>query len=138
MDKKIAIVTGGTRGIGLAATIALANSGFLVIANYKKNKERAKEIESKNNNIKTLQFDASNSEETEDKINHITKTYGPISILINNAGITKDKFAHKMSIEDWQSVLNTNLNSTFHCTRSILPNMRKQNFGRIISISSSI
>lgn len=135
-QKPVALVTGGTKGIGLAIANALTNENYFVIANYKNDPQRAKEIEKENNSIKTKRFDVSNNAETKNAIEQIYKAYGPIDVLINNAGIIKDKFTHKMNIKDWESVLNTNLNSVFHCTRNILPKMREKNFGRIISLSS--
>ena len=137
MNKKpVALVTGGTKGIGYAIANALTNENYFVIANYSKDSQKAKEVEKENSNITTKRFDVSNNTETKNAIEQIYKTYGHIDVLINNAGIIKDKFTHKMDINDWESVLNTNLNSAFHCTRNILPKMREKNFGRIISLSS--
>ena len=133
--KKIALVTGGTRGIGKSITEVLSDSGFKVYATYTKNAEEAKKILT-NDNIEILKFDASNYDETKLNIDAILQKEGKIDVLVNNAGITIDKFLHKMDVSEWVKVLNVNLNSAFNCIHCCIKNMRDQLFGRIINISS--
>ena len=133
--KKIALVTGGTRGIGKSITEVLSDSGFKVYATYTKNEDEAKKILT-NENIEILKFDASNYDDTKSNIDSILQKEGKIDVLVNNAGITIDKFLHKMDVADWIKVLNVNLNSAFNCIHCCIKNMREQLFGRIINISS--
>jgi len=133
---KMVLVTGGARGIGKSICELLANHGYKVICNYINSKDDAENLAKNHSNIITKKFDVSNYEETLTAIKEIENDHGAIDILINNAGITKDRFIHKMSIQEWDDVLKANLYSAFHCTRTILPRMREQNFGRIICLSS--
>jgi len=133
---KLAIVTGGTRGIGEGISKALHQSGFKVIANYCSNDEVAQNF-SKKYNIIVKKWDVSNYLECNKAIKEIEEEFDSnISILVNNAGITKDKMLHKMSFEDWSIVTNTNLNSCFNMSRSVIEKMREQNYGKIVNISS--
>lgn len=131
----IAIVTGGTRGIGASIALKLKNQGYTVIASYISNKEAAEKF-SKENSISIMQWDASNEQSCADAVTEIVKKYGSIDILVNNAGITRDSFLHKMTSEQWHEVITTNLNSSFYMTRPVIEAMRQKNFGRIIMISS--
>lgn len=133
---KMVLVTGGARGIGKSICELLANNGYTVICNYINSKEDAEDLAKTHPKIFTKKFDVSNYDETLNAIKEIENDHGAIDILINNAGITKDRFIHKMSIQEWDDVLKANLYSAFHCTRTILPRMREQNFGRIICLSS--
>jgi len=133
---KMVLVTGGARGIGKSICELLANNGYAVICNYINSKADAENLAKNHSNIITKKFDVSNYEETLTAIKEIENDHGAIDILINNAGITKDRFIHKMSFQEWDDVLKANLYSAFHCTRTILPRMREQNFGRIICLSS--
>ncbi len=135
-DKNIVLVTGGARGIGKSICSLLASNGYFVVCNYINSKKDADELASASDNIVSRKFDVSNYEDTSQSIQAIEDEFGSISILINNAGITKDRFIHKMSLIEWDDVLKANLYSAFNCTRNILPNMRKANFGRIICLSS--
>lgn len=132
---RTALVTGGTRGIGRAIAIALMEAGYRVIANYYSNEIQAQKMHHETGII-VKQWDVSSFEESGKAIQSIYEEYGPIDILINNAGITKDTFLHKMSFEQWYQVVNTNLNSCFNVTRWVIDGMRNRNFGRIVNISS--
>ena len=133
---KIALVTGGTRGIGAAIATKLKEDGYTVVSSYVGNTEKADEF-SKNTGIKTYKFDAGYFESCQKVVEEIENDLGSnIDIVVNNAGITRDKFFHKMGQEDWSAVINTNLNSMFNITRSVIEKMRAKKFGRIISIGS--
>ena len=133
---KVALVTGGTRGIGAAIATKLNEDGYTTISSYVGNIEKAEEF-SKKTGIKTYKFDAGYFESCQKVTQEIENDLGSsIDIVVNNAGITKDKFFHKMAPEDWSAVINTNLNSMFNITRSVIEKMRAKKFGRIISISS--
>jgi acetoacetyl-CoA reductase len=134
--EKIALVTGGTRGIGAAIAKKLKEDGYTVVSSYVGNTEKAEEF-SKNTGIKTYKFDAGYFESCQKVVQEIENDLGSsIDIVVNNAGITRDKFFHKMAPEDWSAVINTNLNSMFNITRSVIEKMREKKFGRIISIGS--
>ena len=133
---KIALVTGGTRGIGAAIAAKLKEDGHTVVSSYVGNDARAEEF-SKKTGIKVYKFDAAYFESCKKTIEAIENDLGSnIDILVNNAGITKDRFLHKMLPEEWTAVINTNLNSMFNVTRCAIEKMRLKKFGRIISISS--
>ena len=132
----LAIVTGGTRGIGGAISISLKNAGYEVIANYKSDNDFADKF-STQHGIKTMAWDASSINECKNALESIKSDFKTnISILINNAGITRDNMLHKTSPECWQEVINTNLNSCFNMTSLVIGEMRQHNFGRIVNISS--
>ena len=134
--EKIALVTGGTRGIGAAIAKKLKEDGYTVVSSYVGNTEKAEEF-TKNTGIKTYKFDAGYFESCQKAVQEIENDLGSnVDIVVNNAGITRDKFFHKMAPEDWSAVINTNLNSMFNITRSVIEKMRAKKFGRIISISS--
>ena len=134
--EKIALVTGGTRGIGAAIAKKLKEDGHTVVSSYVENTEKAEEF-SKNTGIKIYKFDVGYFESCQKAVQEIENDLGSnIDIIVNNAGITRDKFFHKMAPEDWSAVINTNLNSMFNITRSVIEKMRANKFGRIISISS--
>jgi len=132
---KIAIVTGGTRGIGASISKKLKSSNFKVIANYTSNDDAAESF-SKENNIEVIKWDVSNYEECQKSVNKIYEDNKNVDILINNAGITRDAPLHKMSKDNWQKVIDVNLNSIFNMTSLVINQMRENNFGRIIHISS--
>ncbi len=134
--KKIALVTGGTRGIGSGVSKALKEAGYLVAANYYSGTEVAEKF-SKETGIPVFSWDVSNYEACERGIKEVTeKLGGSIDILVNNAGITKDGMLHKMEVSAWEKVISTNLNSVFNMCRLVIPSMREKNFGRIINMSS--
>ena len=133
---KIALVTGGTRGIGAAISLALKNSGYKVAANYAGNDERAKEF-SESSGIPVYKFDVSDFNQCEVGIKRVTEDLGgSIDILVNNAGITRDGTLHRMDHENWQKVLDTNLGSCFNTSRLVIDGMREREFGRIVNIGS--
>lgn len=135
MSGKICLVTGGTRGIGAAISILLEKNNYKVIANYASNDQKALEF-AEANNIKVKKFDVSNYEDCKEKINSIEEELGAISILINNAGITRDAAIHKMTQLQWSEVISTNLNSAFNLVSNVINGMRNNGFGRIIHVSS--
>ncbi len=133
---KLAIITGGTRGIGRAISEDLSNDGYIVVANYASNDSVAQEFNAQTG-IEIAKWDVSNYNDCQDNINAITKRYNlPVSVLVNNAGISKDSMLHKLEHEDWHNVINVNLNSCFNMCRAVIGDMRAQNYGRIINISS--
>ena len=133
--KKIALVTGGTRGIGESISKKLNSEDFQVVANYASNDEAAEKFSSENN-IDVLKWDVSNYDDCKNCINEIYGKYKNIDILVNNAGITRDAPLHKMSIENWDKVIGVNLNSVFNMSSLVINKMRENQFGRIIHISS--
>jgi acetoacetyl-CoA reductase len=132
---KVALVTGGTRGIGCAISIALRDAGFTVIANYGGNDEAAAAFTS-DTGIAAVKFDVGDYQASTDAITKIANDVGPIEILVNNAGVTKDGFLHKMTPDQWRGVINVDLDSLFNCTRPVINGMRERGYGRIINISS--
>jgi acetoacetyl-CoA reductase len=134
-EKKVALVTGGTRGIGAAISIALINDGYCVIANYAGNDERALEF-SKQTGAIVKKFDVSDYEAVCQSISEIEAQYGFVHVLVNNAGITRDGFFHKMTAQQWREVIATNLDSMFNVSKPVFETMRNRGMGRIINISS--
>lgn len=133
---KIAIVTGGTRGIGAAISVALKNAGYQVAANYAFRDDAAQKFKEETG-IEVFKWDISSEQGCIDGIAKVKDQFdGQIAILVNNGGITRDNAMHKMDAEQWQAVINTNLNSCFYMSRAVIDNMRDQRFGRIINISS--
>ncbi|MBL8908158.1 MAG: beta-ketoacyl-ACP reductase [Rhizobiales bacterium] len=132
---RIAIVTGGTRGIGAAISRALKEEGYRVIANYAGNDEAAHKFKAETG-IDVRKWDVSDYAACESNLKAIENEVGPVDILVNNAGITRDAMFHKMTPEQWYQVINTNLNSLFNMTRPLWDGMRARSFGRIICISS--
>ena len=135
--KKLALVTGGTRGIGRSICLAMQEAGFEVITNYIKNEESAKMLREQDG-IDCIRFDISDFEACAMAIKQIKEKYGPISVLVNNAGIVRDTTLKNMSVEDWQTVINTNLGGVFNLCRLLFPDMIEAGYGRIINISSLI
>lgn len=132
----LALVTGGIRGIGRATSIALADAGYIVVANYNSNTEVANQFE-KDTGIKTMKWDVADFDQCQQAISIIEKEYNNnVSVLVNNAGITSDSMLHKADQSSWQKVIDTNLTSCFNMSRAVIEKMRDNNFGRIISISS--
>ncbi len=132
---RVALVTGGTRGIGRAISISLKKAGYNVTASYAGNEEAARDF-TQETGIDICKFDVGDFQACEDAINQITADKGTIEILVNNAGITRDRPLHKMTPEQWNDVLNTNLTGTFNTCRLTIDGMRESGFGRIINISS--
>ncbi len=132
---RVALVTGGTRGIGEAIALRLKNDGYTVAANYAGNDEAAQTFKQKHG-IAVYKFDVSDFEACAKAVKTITQELGPIDILVNNAGVTRDGTIHKMSPQDWQTVLDTNLGSCFNMCRNVIDSMRERGFGRIVNIGS--
>ena len=131
----VAIVTGGTRGIGEAISVALNDAGHTVAATYAGNAEAAKRF-SDRTGMRTYRFDVSDFEACQDAVDRIAKDLGPVGILVNNAGITRDGTMHRMSFDRWNAVLQTNLSSCFNMSRCVIDGMRERGFGRIVNIGS--
>jgi acetoacetyl-CoA reductase len=136
MTKRIALVTGGTRGIGAAISIALKNAGYTVAANYARNDEVAAQFK-KEHGIEVFKFDIADFNASQEGVKEVEKVLGgPVDVLVNNAGITRDTAMHKMDEQKFREVVITNLNSCFYMSRAVIESMRTRNFGRIINISS--
>lgn len=137
---KTALVTGGGRGIGRAIAKKLAEAGFFVIVNYHGSETAAEavvaEIRELGGEAESLRFDVAEYGETEAAIKGIVDRHGSLDVLVNNAGITRDGLLMRMSEEDFDAVLSTNLKGAFHCTKFATKYMMKKRFGRVISISS--
>lgn len=140
LENKIAVVTGAGRGIGRGIALALAREGAMVVVNYNGSKERAEEvvntIEQAGGNAVAIQCNVSDFEAAKEFYAGVVKEYGKIDILVNNAGITKDNLMMKMSEDEFQSVIQTNLAGTFHGVKFVTRPMMKQRQGRIINIAS--
>lgn len=132
---KVALVTGGTRGIGAAISTSLIAAGFDVVASYAGNDEAANAFKAETG-INVIKFDVSDYESSSAAIKQIEADFGPVEVLINNAGITRDGFFHKMKPEQWKDVIATDLDSLFNCTRPVIEGMRERGYGRIVNISS--
>ncbi|MGA9826654.1 MAG: acetoacetyl-CoA reductase [Methylocystis sp.] len=132
---RVAVVTGGTRGIGEAISKALKAAGYNVAATYAGNDEAASKFKAETG-INVYKFDVSDYDACTAGIAQIEKDLGPVEVLVNNAGITKDRLFHKMELAQWSAVINTNLSSLFNVTRQVINGMRDRGFGRIIVISS--
>nr|CAD6599923.1 beta-ketoacyl-ACP reductase [Rhizobium sp. TCK] len=132
---RVALVTGGTRGIGAAISVALAAAGFRVAASFAGNEEKAK-VFGEETGIPVFKWDVSNYQECADGVARIEAEIGPVEVLVNNAGITRDGMFHKMTPEQWNEVIGTNLTGLFNMTHQVWGGMRDRGFGRIINISS--
>ena len=128
---RIAVVTGGTRGIGAAISKALKGAGYTVAANYAGNEETAARFKEETG-IAVYKWDVSNYEACAAGLAQVEAELGPVDVLVNNAGITRDGFFHKMSSQQWGAVIDTNLNSLFNMCRPVIEGMRNRNFGRIV------
>jgi acetoacetyl-CoA reductase len=134
---KIALVTGGMGGLGSAMCKALAQSGHIVVSTYYGSQNSANAwLQTMGFNFKAVRSDVSNWDSTVTAIQHIQTTIGPIDVLVNNAGITRDAIFKKMTPEQWNAVINTNLTGLFNTTKQVLDGMVERGFGRIINISS--
>jgi acetoacetyl-CoA reductase len=132
---RVAVVTGGTRGIGAAISKALRKAGYKVAANYAGNEEAAKAFKSETG-IPVYKWDVASAEACAGGLRQIEADLGPVEVLVNNAGITRDTMFHRMSEDHWRAVIDTNLNSLFNMCRPVIEGMRDRSFGRIITISS--
>jgi len=132
---RVAIVTGGTRGIGAAISKALKAAGCTVAASYAGNDEAAAKFKAETG-IATYKWDVGDFDACATGVDQVEKDLGPVDILVSNAGITRDGFLHKMSKEQWSAVIRTNLDGLFNMTRPVIEGMRTRGFGRVIVISS--
>ncbi|NDK37636.1 beta-ketoacyl-ACP reductase [Pseudoxanthomonas gei] len=139
MTARVALVTGGTGGIGSAICRKLADMGHKVATNYR-NEEKAQawlqDMRAKGYDFTAVKGDVSSPEEAEALVREVEARLGPVDILVNNAGITRDTTFHRMTAAQWNEVINTNLNSVFNVTRPVIDGMRERKWGRIIQISS--
>lgn len=146
MMDKAAIVTGSSRGIGRAVALELARDGFQIVVNYQMGREGAQseaesvlqEIESLGGRAVIIGADAASSEGAQTLVDVAIEAFGRVDALINNVGINKDQLMIRISDEEWQQVLDTNLNSAFYCSRAALKHMSRQRYGKIINISSVV
>ena len=132
---RVALVTGGTRGIGAAISKALKAAGYKVAASYAGNDAAAEKFKAETG-IPVYKWDVSSFDACAEGIKKVEADLGPVDVLVNNAGITKDTAFHKMTLEQWTAVINTNLGSLFNMTRPVIEGMRARKFGRVINISS--
>jgi acetoacetyl-CoA reductase len=132
---RVAVVTGGTRGIGAAISKALKAAGYKVAASYAGNDEAANKFKAETG-INVYKWDVSNYDACVEGLKKVEADLGPVEVLVNNAGITKDAPFHRMTPDQWYAVINTNLNSLFNMTRPVWEGMRARKFGRVINISS--
>src|SRR5499425_804997 len=132
---RVAVVTGGTRGIGAAISRALKEAGYKVAANYGGNDEAAQKFNGETG-IAVFKWDVSSYDSCVEGLKKVEAELGPVEVLVNNAGITRDTMFHRMKPEQWTDVINTNLNSLFNMCRPVIEGMRERKFGRIINISS--
>lgn len=132
---RVAVVTGGTRGIGHAISVALKAAGYRVAANYAGNDAAAQKFQAETG-IPVYKWDVGDFEGCEKGLAEVEKALGPIDIIVNNAGITRDAMLHKMTKEQWDQVITTDLDSCFNMVRPVIDGMRSRGFGRVINISS--
>jgi acetoacetyl-CoA reductase len=142
IDRRVAIVTGGTRGIGAAITSSLARSGVHVAAGYSRNQSAAEELARKLSaegaSVSVHQGNVGVPEDCQRVVGEVLAATGRIDYLVNNAGITMDKTVRKMTVEDWHAVLRINLSGTFYMCKAVLDHMLERQFGRIVNISSVV
>jgi acetoacetyl-CoA reductase len=132
---RVAIVTGGTRGIGKAISLALQNAGYTVVANFAGNVEKAKAF-SEATSIPAVRWDVGDHEACFHNCVDIEARYGPVDVLVNNAGVTRDGTLHRMSFDDWNEVMRINLGGCFNMAKATFPGMRDRGWGRIVNIGS--
>jgi acetoacetyl-CoA reductase len=132
---RVAIVTGGTRGIGRAISESLKDKGYRVAANYAASEEAADRFR-KETGLPAYRWDVGSFDACKAAVGRISADLGPVDVLINNAGITRDSTLHKMTSDQWQAVIDTNLSSCFNMCRAVIESMRDRNFGRIVNVGS--
>ena len=142
LDGQVALVTGGSRGIGRAISLELANHGATVAVNYQQNKDAAEavvgEIKAAGGNAQAFQGDQSKADETEAMVNKVLDELGPVRILINNAGTTADRTLARMTADEWNKVIDTNVNGLFHVTSNLWTKMGEAGGGHVVCISSIV
>ncbi len=140
LKDRVAVVTGGSRGIGRAIALEFAARGAAVVVNYHKSPEAAnevvKQIVDAGGKAAAFQADVSNFKQAEDLVKFALETFGDLHILVNNAGITRDTLIMMMSEADWDAVIDTNLKSTFNCSKAAVKHMMRKRYGRIVNIAS--
>jgi acetoacetyl-CoA reductase len=132
---RVALVTGGTRGIGHAISTALKNAGFRVAANYAGNDAAAQQFQVETG-IPVFRWNVGDYAACEAGVAQVVKEVGPVDVLVNNAGITRDAMLHRMTKEQWDEVISVDLDSVFNMSRQVIDGMRSRNFGRVINVSS--
>jgi len=132
---RVAIVTGGTRGIGEAISIALRDMGMKVAANYAGNEERAREF-SERTGVATYKWDVSDFEACQEGVRKVEAELGPVDVLVNNAGITRDTTIRRMTHQQWQEVIDTNLGGCFNMAKAVFDGMSGRKYGRVVNIGS--
>jgi len=132
---RVAIVTGGTRGIGEAISVALKEAGFTVAANYAGNDERAAAFTTRTG-IRAFKWDVADHQACLDGVAQVADELGPVDVLVNNAGITRDGTILKMTYDMWREVMDTNLGGCFNMAKAVFPGMRERKWGRIVNIGS--
>lgn len=141
-DKKVALITGGTRGIGKAIAIKFAKQGYNLIINYISDKTDIKKLESEfkqyNSEVLFIKTDVSKFDDCEKMVKNAIDKFGHIDVLVNNAGITKDSLILRMSVEDFERVIDINLKGTFNVTKKVVPYMMKKKKGKIINLASVV
>jgi len=139
---KVALVTGGSRGIGRGIVSALLADGATVVFTYKSSKDTAEafasEMNAKGATTEALQHDAADSEKSKEVVDHVVNNYGGIDILVNNAGITRDQLLMRMSEDDWDTVIQNNLKSVYNLSKAVLRPMMGKRYGKIVNISSVV
>ncbi len=142
LEGQVAIVTGASRGIGRAVAKELADCGAAVVVNYFQSQEPAdalvSEIIGNKGRAIAVKANVGNPDDVKVLVERTLEEFGQIDILVNNAGVNRDRSLRRMSVEEWQEVINTDLNSAFYCTSAVLPNMVERKYGRIINMSSII
>ena len=141
LKTKVALITGAAQGIGKAVTLVLARHGADVIVadvNIEKAQETAREVEALGRAAMAVRVDVTRLEDVEKMVEAAVQRFGKIDILINNAGIARDKLILRMTEEDWDTVLNVNLKGTFNCTKAVIKHMSKQRSGKIVNIASVV
>ena len=132
---RVAVVTGGTRGIGRAIAVGLKDAGYKVAANYGSDDRNAARF-AEETGVPVFKFDVADFEACAAGVKAVEASLGPVEVLVNNAGITRDATMHRMSFEHWNAVIQTNLSSCFNMSRAVIEGMRTRGFGRIVSIGS--
>lgn len=139
LKDKVVIITGGSRGIGRASAIAFAQEGAKVVIASRildTAEEVVNTIKNNGGEVLSIKLDISDPKQVQDMVSIVIAHYGKIDILVNNAGITDDAFIVKMTYEQWDNVINTNLSGTFYCIKEVIPYMIDRHYGRIINVSS--